>query len=98
MSDKPQPPPDKVFFDEAEAMVRFIEGFAGIERASLNPAIDARDALDAIGQAIPAAELRSIKAGVKKVMAYCIEQVEAGLNAKGEIRYVPGSQVPRRRQ
>jgi hypothetical protein len=83
-----------VRFDEAEAMMRFIEGFAGIARA---PGLDPRDALDALGQEMPATDLRAIRAGVRRILAYLGEELAAS-GDKVTFDRIPGAHVPRRRQ
>lgn len=88
-------PTERIFLDEAEAMVRFLEGFAGIARV---PGLDARDALDALGKTMPADDLRAIRAGVQRVMQYLGEQLSSGLDATVEMTRVPGAHQPRRRQ
>jgi len=87
-----------VAVDEAEAMVRFLEAFAGFTRP---PGIDARDLLDILGKggvdAVKPSDLRAIRAGVQRILAYVFEQLETGFNADVDVNRVPGSQVPRRR-
>jgi hypothetical protein len=101
--------PFLVAIDEAEAMVRFMEGFAGFTRP---PGLDPRDLLDILGKgdsfAFPGGEristkapvtpgdLRAIRDGVQRILAYVFEQLAA--HAEISVDRVPGAQIPRRQQ